>query len=1297
MASFQIAPPEQFNFEQPEEWPRWIRRFERFSDASGLSGKEDTHQINTLIYCMGDAADDILSSLSLTTEEKKVYTTVRDKLEAHFVKKRNVIYERSKFNRRVQQQGESVDCFITALHCLAEHCNYGTLRNEMIRDRIVVGLLDASLSMKLQLDSELTLEKATVAARQNESVKKQQDVVRGEQKPSSVEAVTLKRFGRKGGSHKNVSKSNISHSPTTAQTPPRHPQKQVCTRCGRTPFHVKQLCPAIKAECKKCGKRGHYQSMCKTVQTVSELKMEYNSTSDDSFLLTIDNTSTSSDAWTVNLTVNDIPINFKIDTGADVTAISTNEFTKFRGITLTQPSKVLHGPAKHPLKVSGQFTGKMSYKQDTTYEKIFVIEGLQQPLMGRPAIEALNLLSRINIVSSEKFVSLYPNLFCGLGTFGTEYHIVLKREATPFTLSAPRRVALPLLPKVKAELTRMEKLGVISKVDIPTEWCAGMVVVPKANGDIRICVDLTKLNESVCREKHILPSVEQILAQLGNSTVFTKLDANAGFWQIKLSQESSPLTTFITPYGRFQFNRLPFGITSAPEFFQKQMSKILNGLPGVLCMIDDVLVHGNTEQEHDQRLTAVLERLQKANVTLNKDKCQFSRRSVKFLGQLIDQSGVRPDPNKVLAIQGMNEPTNITELRRFLGMSNQLSKFTPHLSEIAKPLRDLLSTKNTWTWGTSQQQAFQKIKQHLSSTPVLAFYHPDRPTCVSADSSSYGLGAVLTQKQPDGTWRPVAYCSRSLSMAEQRYAQIEKEALASTWACERFSDYLVGSKFHLETDHKPLVSLLGSKNLDELPIRLQRFRMRLMRFSYTISYVPGKQLTIADALSRAPVTSSSTDDDAFHAEVDAYVNLTIQSIPTTVSRLKEIKAAQAADEVCQKLVHYCKHGWPYQHNIPGPVRPYLSVASELTVQDGLLLKGARIVIPSTLRLSILDRLHSGHQGITKCRARARETVWWPGLSSQLHDLVRNCYRCRQSRHQPPEPLIISEFPKLPWEKVATDLFYFNSKTYLLIVDYYSRFIEIANLSTQSSSEVIRHTKSVFSRHGIPQEVISDNGPQYSSLEYARFAAQYGFIHTTSSPKYPQSNGEAERAVQTIKHFLRKSDDPHMALMIYRSTPLHNGYSPSELLMNRRIRTTLPILDSQLQPSVPNYTVVCEKEAKLKSENKNNFDIRHHANVLDPLDPGQSVWITGRRDSGIVMQPTEAPRSYLVSTPTGIVRRNRQHLTTIPEGNLNSDAHKGDSNVIVQPPNTTVQTTRSGRVSVPPKRLIADPQWNTNSS
>ena len=240
----------------------------------------------------------------------------------------------------------------------------------------------------------------------------------------------------------------------------------------------------------------------------------------------------------------------------------------------------------------------------------------------------------------------------------------------------------------------MEQLGVIARIQEPTEWCSGMVVVPKANGQVRICVDLTKFNQNVCRERYPLPAVEQILAQLSGATVFTKLDANSGFWQMPLSPASAPLTTFITPFGRFCFHRLPFGITSAPEYFQCQMSEMLKDLDGVLCLMDDVLVYGKTVSEHDERLDKVFQTMQKAGMTLNKEKCQFLQKRIMFLGQLIDESGIRPDPGKVAAIKTMTVPSNVAQLRRFLGMINHLSKFAPNLADKTKPLRDLLIKNN---------------------------------------------------------------------------------------------------------------------------------------------------------------------------------------------------------------------------------------------------------------------------------------------------------------------------------------------------------------------------------------------------------------------------------------------------------------------------------------------------------------------------------------------------------------------------------------------------------------------------
>ena len=284
----------------------------------------------------------------------------------------------------------------------------------------------------------------------------------------------------------------------------------------------------------------------------------------------------------------------------------------------------------------------------------------------------------------------------------------------------PRRVALPLKAKVREELDRMEKLGVIRKVEGPTPWCAGMVVVPKSNGKVRTCVDLTKLNESVCRENHPLPEIDALLGEIGQSKVFTKLDANSGFWQQKLANESQLLTTFLTPFGRYCYQRMCFGLKSAPEMFQRKMQTELQGIEGVICIMDDVLIHGKSQAEHDERLDLVLTRLNKANVTLNPDKCAFSKPKLKFAGYLISSKGIEIDPEKTEAIEKMERPRNVSDLRRFLGMVNHLQKFITNLAEKTKPLRDLLSAKNEWYWGQAQDHSFCELKHNLTQAPVLA-------------------------------------------------------------------------------------------------------------------------------------------------------------------------------------------------------------------------------------------------------------------------------------------------------------------------------------------------------------------------------------------------------------------------------------------------------------------------------------------------------------------------------------------------------------------------------------------------
>ena len=285
----------------------------------------------------------------------------------------------------------------------------------------------------------------------------------------------------------------------------------------------------------------------------------------------------------------------------------------------------------------------------------------------------------------------------------------------------------------------MESLGVISQIDKPSPWCAGMVVVPKPSGKVRICVDMKPLNENVMREFHPLPAVDETLAQLSGAKIFTKLDANAGFWQIPLNKESRPLTTFITPFGRYQFNALPFGITSAPELFQKRMNILLANLKGVLCLMDDILVYGKNQTEHDKRLEVVLQCIKAAGMTLNSDKCEVSKSQLKFLGHIIDETGVRADPAKTEAVIQMSPPKNVTEVRRFIGMVNQLSKFIPNCATLLHPLNVLLSKKNEWTWGQSQEEAFTTLKGKLSKLTTLTLYNPAANLKLSADASSYGI------------------------------------------------------------------------------------------------------------------------------------------------------------------------------------------------------------------------------------------------------------------------------------------------------------------------------------------------------------------------------------------------------------------------------------------------------------------------------------------------------------------------------------------------------------------------------
>uniref|UniRef100_A0A8C1XAL3 ribonuclease H n=1 Tax=Cyprinus carpio TaxID=7962 RepID=A0A8C1XAL3_CYPCA len=354
------------------------------------------------------------------------------------------------------------------------------------------------------------------------------------------------------------------------------------------------------------------------------------------------------------------------------------------------------------------------------------------------------------------------------------------------------------------------------------------------------------------------------------------------------------------------------------------MNILLRDHEGTAAYMDDIIVYGVTPEVHECRLGRVLSTLSDAGLKLNEDKCLLRQTQIQFLGLIIDAGGVRPDEKKVEAIMNIKPPQNVTEVKRILGMVHYLGRYLPGLAEITHPLNDLLKADAVWTWSHAQEQALTKVKQLLFEAPILSFFYVSKPTVVSADASSYGLGGVLFQ-QHDGNWKPVAYCLHTLTNPEYKYAQIEKECLGVVWACERFSKYLYGlDSFLIHTDHKLLIPLINSKEIDMVPLRYQRLLIQLIRFNAKAEYVPGKSLTVADTLSRHPSSQPQLNSVELADDITALEKSTRAAWLMTCSWINEVIEATKIDPGLQMIVvNYVRQGWPrYLSQVPEHIKPY---------------------------------------------------------------------------------------------------------------------------------------------------------------------------------------------------------------------------------------------------------------------------------------------------------------------------------------------------------------------------------------
>ncbi|XP_054713060.1 uncharacterized protein K02A2.6-like [Uloborus diversus] len=772
-------------------------------------------------------------------------------------------------------------------------------------------------------------------------------------------------------------------------------------------------------------------------------------------------------------------------------------------------------------------------------------------LLGIEACEKMGFVHRkssvhVDSVLGKDIVKDFHDVFTGkLGKLPYVYKIKLDASAEP-KISAPKIIPYSLKLKVKRELDKMVDQGVIEKVVEPTDWVHPIVIVQKPNNQIRICMDPRMLNKYVKREHYPIPTQQSLFSQI-EGEFFTVLDASSAFLQISLDEESSNLCTIATPFGRFRFRRLPYGLSSAPEVYQNTIESIFRDLEGILVYIDDILVFGKTEEEHDRRLKAVLNRAKEAGLKLSQEKSQIKQKSVKYLGYNLTNEGVSVNDDKIKAIVDFKAPTNKTELQRFLGMITYLGKFIENLSDRTGILRKLLSKKSEFVWTSNEQKVFENLKKCVSIAPVLAYYNPDLKSTVSVDASQYGLGAVLLQGD-----HPVCYASCALNDTQKSYSQIEKELLAVVNGCKKFHYFIYGTDTVVETDHKPLLGLL-KKPIENLSERLQRMLFELLKYRIKLVYVPGKKLYVADALSRSPTKVYA---DTSFLEGGAATVHTILS--TTDERTAEMQNAVKEDEDLSRLKLLIQNGWPKQYSqVPEKLRPYWNFKEELHDSNDLIFLGHRLVVPKTMQSYVLSKLHSAHQGITTCQNKAKVSLYWPKMNEHIKDYVERCQVCqeRQTANQK-ETLMPYDIPKLPWEEVGVDFMYLDGDNFLQVIDYHSKFIELRKLNAKTATSVIGALKQIFRTHGIPQKIHSDNGPPFDSRAYLSFLKSYDIQPITSSPRYPRSNGMIERSIGTMKNILLKvkasGGDPNLAILEYNNTPKFKLPSPAEMLMGRRL-------------------------------------------------------------------------------------------------------------------------------------------------
>ena len=1025
-----------------DDWDIFTEQLSHYFTASGITDADKKRAV--LLSTCGITVYKLLKILlSPDNLTSRTFDELVKLVQEHHHPQPSVIMRRFRFNTCVRQHGETVAAFVARLRDLASHCEYGDSAKELIRDRLVCGIRNDHLQRSLLEVAKLTFEKAFEIAQLHEAAEQNSKALNA---PVDVHRTSTPTEHHSRPTDRTTDRATIAgyrcgggHSASDCRF-----RSNVCNYCKKK-GHIQRVyrsrlrqteyrnAPTEREPIRDTQRRDRDRDRAHRVDDKAEQSLpppqpdlrqvDYNNV----FAVCTNRIA----PFAVRVEVDGVPLSMEIDTGASLSLISQATYSQLwpeGGAPALEKSTIrLRTYTGEELKLVGKAVVKVCFENQEEVLELFVVEGSGPSQLGRDWLSKIQLnwkevhkiytkqtsleeiltdhsslfkdeLGAIKGITTclEEILTDHSSLFKDeLGTIkGITAKLHINPDARP-RFFRPRSVPYALRTRMDRALEKLQAEGIIEPVEF-AEWAAPIVPVVKQDGSIRVCGDYKlTVNQAAQVDVYPPPLVDDLFASLAGGKSFTKLDLAQAYQQLLLDNDSRCYVTINTHKGLFQYTRLPFGIASAPAIFQRVMESILRDLPHVCVYLDDILITGESEAAHLRNLAAVLDHLESAGIRLKREKCAFMLPEVEYLGHRISASGLQPLASKVRSIAEAPTPGNVSELKSFLGLLNYYGRFLPDLATLLAPLYELLQSTRRWSWGKGQSRAFEHAKKALTSSSLLTHFHPKKPFLLSCDASPYGVGAVLSHHMKDGLEQPIAFASRTLSVAEKKYAQLDKEALSIVFGVKHFHQNLYGRKFSILSDHKPLQYLLVEKK--GIPTmasaRLQRWALTLSAYDYAIGYKPENQHANADALSRLPLSDHPKD-----VPMPGDVILLFETLNNSSLTPTEIRTLTDKDPLLSRVRNNVLRGW---HDTDQPaIQPYQSRSSELSVQDGCLLWGSRVVIPPRGRAAVLNLLHEGHSGITRIKRLARGYVWWPGMDSELEDSVKHCNKCQERQHLP---------------------------------------------------------------------------------------------------------------------------------------------------------------------------------------------------------------------------------------------------------------------------------------------------------